>query len=390
MVNKKDTSKIRAYLVGGANGLDEIRMALTHHDEIELLGSSLNVSAAVEEFATWDVDVVLYGTNGPTLSTHELAGIREHTPSPIILLAPASEPSLLEQALGADLADALLLPQPAEGVIFAIRKVADRRGFGLPDASGRIITVFSPKGGTGKTITATNLGVAIAVCHQQRTLLVDLDLQFGDSAVALGLQPQATIYNLVSAPGELDAEKLQGYTTHHDCGLEVVAAPARPEEAELIPIPRIVRLLEVARESFDVVVVDTAPFLHGPILTALDHTDELLMMATLDVPTLKNVRQSLETLELISFPSERIALVLNRANAQAGIKRGDVEVALEQRVRYVIPDDPAAQLAVNRGLAVLLAEPQSDFARAVQQMADALLRETAPRRAARDAALERS
>jgi pilus assembly protein CpaE len=374
-----DTGKIRVYLLGGAEGIEEVHSALAHHDEIELLGSSLNVSAAVEEFSTWDVEVVLYATNGPTLSTHELAGIREHTMSPIVLLAPASEPSLLEQALAADVADALLLPQPAEGVIFAIRKVAARREAQSVDTSGRIITVFSPKGGTGKTITATNLGVAVAVCHQQRTLLIDLDLQFGDAAVALGLEPQSTIYDLVTAPGELDAEKLQGYTTHHECGLELVAAPSLPEEAELVAIPKLVRLLEVARESFDVVVVDTAPFLHGPVLTALDHSDELLLMATLDVPTLKNVRQSLQTLEQISFPSDRIALVLNRATAQAGIKRGDVEVALDRRVSYVIPDDPAAQLAVNRGLAVLLAEPESAFAQAVKQAAASLLREATPR-----------
>jgi pilus assembly protein CpaE len=384
-----EASRIRAYLVGGAEGLGEVRAALSDHDEIELLGSSPNVSAAVDELARWDVDVVLYGTNGPTLPTHELASIREHTAAPIILLAPASEPTLLEHAFRADVADALLLPQPAEGVIFAVRKAADRRDVDRLEAPGRIVSVFSPKGGTGKTMAATNLAVAFVVCNQQRTLLLDLDLQFGDCAVALGLQPQATIYDLVAAPGELDAEKLLGYTTRHECGLEVVAAPARPEEAELVAIPKLVRLLEVARESFDVVVVDTAPFLHGPILTALDHTDRLLMMATLDVPTLKNVRQSLETLELISFPSERIAMVLNRATAQAGIKRGDVEAALDLRVRYVLPDDPAAQLAVNRGAPVLLAEPSSEFARAVRELADALLRETAPR-PGRDLAAERS
>lgn len=387
MSDLEETSGIRAYLVGAPEELDEVRAVLSHHDEIELLGSGANVSAAAEELGAWDVDIVLWGTNGPTLATHELTAIREHTAAPIILLAPASEPSLLEQALGTDVVDALLLPQPAEGVIFAIRKAADRRDVGLPEAPGRVITVFSPKGGTGKTITATNLAVAFTVCHQQRTLLVDLDLQFGDAAVALGLQPQATIYDLVAAPGELDAEKLQGYTTRHECGLEVVAAPARPEEAELVAIPRLVRLLEVARESFDAVVVDTAPFLHEPILTALDHTDRLLMMATLDVPTLKNVRQSIETLELISFPAECVAVVLNRDTPAAGIKRGDVEAALDLRIRHVLPDDPAAQLAVNRGSPVLLAEPQSQFAQAVQQLADASLRQTVARHAA---AAERS
>jgi pilus assembly protein CpaE len=268
-------------------------------------------------------------------------------------------------------------------VIFAIHKATGRREARAPSALGHVFTVFSPKGGTGKTVTATNLAAAFASCRELRTLLVDLDLQFGDAATALGLEPEQTIYDLLTAPGELDAEKLHGYTTHHDSGVEVVAAPALPEEAELISLPKLVRLLEVAREAYDVVIVDTGPFLHGPILTAIDHTDRLLLMATLDVPTLRSVRQSLQTLDLISFPSERVAMVLNRATAQAGLKRGDVEAALDVRIRFTIPDDPAAQLAVNRGAPALVVEPRSEFSQSIRQLADSLLSEASTGRGSR-------
>src|SRR5205085_11758458 len=121
---------------------------------------------------------------------------------------------------------------------------------------GRVVTVFSPKGGTGKTVTASNLSAALAK-QGKKTLLLDLDLQFGDSAIVMGIEPEKTIYDLVVAPGELDFEKLAGYTTKHACGLDILPAPLRPEDAELVTEAKLGRLLEVARHSYYVIVVDT-------------------------------------------------------------------------------------------------------------------------------------
>ena len=109
--------------------------------------------------------------------------------------------------------------------------------------------MFSPKGGTGKTVIATNLAAALAKAEARRTLLLDLDLQFGDAAIMLGIEPEKTIYDLVVAPGELDPEKLAGYTTKHTCGLDILPAPLRPEDAELVTEAKLGRLLEVARAS---------------------------------------------------------------------------------------------------------------------------------------------
>ena len=185
--------------------------------------------------------------------------------------------------------------------------------------------MFSPKGGTGKTVIATNLAAALAKDDERRTLLLDLDLQFGDAAIMLGIEPEKTIYDLVIAPGELDPDKLAGYTTTHKSGLDVLPAPLRPEDAELVTEAKLGRLLEVARVCYDVIVVDTSPFFHGPMLATLDRTDELLLVCGLDVPTLKNVRLALQTLELLSFPPTRIRVVLNRANTKVGMKQREVE-----------------------------------------------------------------
>jgi pilus assembly protein CpaE len=233
--------------------------------------------------------------------------------------------------------------------------------------------VFCPKGGTGKTVTATNLATALAKYHSKRTLLLDLDLQFGDAAIMLGIEPDKTIQDLVTAPGELDPEKLAGYTTRHASGLDVLPAPVRPEDAELVTEQKLTRLLEVAKQSYDVIVVDTSPFFHGPMLATLDRTDELLLLCGLDVPTIKNVRLSIQTLELLSFPPDRIKVVLNRANSNVGMKRTEVEAALETKVRFEIPSDRAVPLAVNRGNPAVLADAGCDFSRGVRDMAKGLL-----------------
>jgi pilus assembly protein CpaE len=368
--------KARIFVTGSCDGLDQLRDALERHGEIELVGTSVGVSESAGVLTGGHLEVILHGTRSSTLPVDEIATIREHTRAPIILLASGEASVLLEEALEADVSDVLLLPQMTENVVFAIRK-AGRSGLrpapsSVPTRRGRIVTVFSPKGGTGKTVMSTNLAAAFAKFEGKRALLLDLDLQFGDAAIMLGLEPEKTIYDLVVAPGELDSEKLAGYTTRHPSGLDILPAPVRPEDAELVTETKLSRLLEVARESYDVIVVDTSPFFHGPMLATLDRTDELLLVCGLDVPTLKNVRLALQTLELLAFPQNRIRVVLNRANSKVGMKRSEVEGALEVKVRFEVASDRAVPIAVNRGNPAVLAEPGADFSKAIRDMAKAL------------------
>ena len=370
--------KVRVFVTGSCDGLAELREALGRHSEVEMVGWSEGVTESAATLTGGHLQVVLHGTRNSGLPEDELAAIREHTQSPVILLASGEASALLEQALEADVSDVLLLPQMTENVVFSIRKASHsgRRtvggGGGHASRRGRIVTVFSPKGGTGKTVTATNLACTFAKYEGKNTLLLDLDLQFGDAAIMLGLEPEKTIYDLVVAPGELDSEKLAGYTTRHPSGLDILPAPLRPEDAELVTEAKLARLLEVARESYDVIVVDTSPFFHGPMLATLDRTDELLLVCGLDVPTLKNVRLSLQTLELLAFPQNRIRVVLNRANSKVGMKPGEVEGALEVKVRFELPSDGKVPLAVNRGTPIVLADDKADFSRAMREMAKGL------------------
>ena len=364
--------RLRVYMTGTCDGSDTLRDALAAHPELDFVGASEHVAEAAAALAGGHIAVVLHATRSSTLPADELASIREHTRAPVMIVASGESSALLDEALDADVADVLLLPQLAENVVFAIRKAAHssrRVHTAVAGKSGTLVTVFSPKGGTGKTVTATNLATALAKHEGKRTLLLDLDLQFGDAAIMLGVEPEKTIFDLVVAPGELDSEKLAGYTTHHASGLEILPAPLRPEDAELVTEAKLGRLLEVARESFDAIVVDTSPFFHGPMLATLDRTDELFLVCGLDVPTLKNVKLALQTLELLSFPKSRVRIVLNRSNSKVGMKQSEVEAALGLKVDFEIPSDRAVPLAVNRGKPVVIADESADVSRALRQMA---------------------
>ena len=366
------TGAVRLYFVGACDGFDTLRSALGELEDIEVVGSSTHVAEATAPLAGGHLDCVLYATRGADFPDGDVAAIREQTRAPIILVASGSEATvMLEEALARDVADVLLLPQLTQNVAFAIRKAAHaRRQLETAVHRGRVITVFSPKGGTGKTVVSTNLAASLSKREKKRTLLLDLDLQFGDSAIVLGIEPEKTIYDLVVAPGELDAEKVAGYVSRHPSGLDVLAAPLRPEDAELVTEAKIIALLEVVRSSYDAVVVDTSPFFHGPMLATLDRTDELLVLCGLDVPTLKNVRLALQTLELLSFPTSRIRYVMNRVNANLGLKTREVEEGLKVKIACELPMDRRVQVCVNRGEPIVLAEPRAEFAKAIASLVE--------------------
>jgi pilus assembly protein CpaE len=301
----------------------------------------------------------------------DVAAIRRQTTAPIILLVTGGGPDVVEAALSAGVDDVLLLPQRRETIAFAVRKAA-QASRAAATQNGNVITVFSPKGGTGKTVLATNIASYLASKSRKRVLLIDLDLQFGDAAIMLGLDPERTMFDLVQAGGDLDPGKLVAYTTRHKSGLDVLVAPMLPEHAELVTEDRVVRLVEVARDAYDIVVVDTSPFFYGPMLALLGPTDQLLLLCGLDVPTLKNVRLSLRTLELLGFPPSRTNLVLNRVTPDVGLTGRDVEEALGVRVAFEVPNDPVVAPSVNRGAVPALKEADSEFALAVGRVAAAL------------------
>ena len=374
-----DGSPIKTFITGACAGLAEVRQALQGHPEIEIVGTAVEPGKADQKLASSGAQVILHGTaRGDRLPGSEIDAIRHATAAPIILVTSGGAGALLHEALGAGIADVVMLPQLTDALVFTIKKtcqLAATRG-GTPSslrastAEGRVLTVFSPKGGVGKTVLATSLATQIARRAGRRVLLVDLDLQFGDAAIMMGVEPEKTIYDLVMTTGELDPEKLAGYVISHPSGVDVVPSPVRPEDAELVAEDRVGRLLDVAKETYDAIVVDTPAFFQATTLATLDRTDRLLLVTTLDIPSVKNVKLTLQTLNLLHYPKERIHLVINHGMSKAELDRKEVEKALDLKAAFEIPGDREVGVAVNRGVPVPMSAPRSGVSKVMTEMAE--------------------
>jgi pilus assembly protein CpaE len=304
-----------------------------------------------------------------------------HGPA-IVAVTDAHPARWFEDALALGVDEVLCTPDSPEALGMAVAKakaMRSRRATAQTMASiaplpakgtrnAHIFTVFSTKGGSGKTVIATNLAVCFAR-QGKRTLLVDLDLHSGDDALVLGLSPRWTMLDLVQSPGDLDAEKLAGFVTRHSGGVDLLPAPTRPDEEELVSIERLEPLLAVARSSYDAVVIDTSSQFAPATLLAIDHTDTLLLVGASDVPTIKSLKIALETLDLLEVDLTDIRIVMNRSGAKVGLEDRDVERTLRRQITYTLPSDKSIPISVNRGQPVVIDAPKSRVARSMFDMA---------------------
>jgi pilus assembly protein CpaE len=245
-------------------------------------------------------------------------------------------------------------------------------GAGAAAASGRqgkLITVFSPKGGVGKTTLAVNLAVAFHAKDQAKVCLVDLDLGFGDIAITLQIFPARTIADTVGLEHDLDFRTLEPLLTPHREGISVLVAPVQPDAKESIHASLVSRILVLLKQNFDYVVVDTSPAFDEHVLQAFDETDELLLVATLDVPTLKNVKIASETLDLLNFPKSRRRLVLNRSDDKVGLTADKVEHTLTMKIAQAIPTSHAVAHATNSGEPIVSSNPRHAVSLAMLSLA---------------------
>jgi pilus assembly protein CpaE len=235
------------------------------------------------------------------------------------------------------------------------------------DRPGRIITVFSAKGGCGKTVLSTNLAAALATTGPE-VALVDLDLNFGDVAIMLQLYPTRTIQDAAAA-GELDAVTLRSYLTPHQTGIWALVAPTEPTVADTVSASSVATILKLLRSGFGYVVVDTPTVLSDQVLAAFDESDTIVLLATLDVPSIKNLELTLQTMEQLRYPRSRILLVVNRADSRVGLRVPDVERLLGRPVDATIPSSRSVPLSVNKGSPIILEEPRGNVAEAIRRVA---------------------
>jgi pilus assembly protein CpaE len=235
---------------------------------------------------------------------------------------------------------------------------------------GQLVTVFSAKGGCGKTTVATNLAATLAQGGSRRVCLVDLDLSFGDVAIAMQLFPVRTIADAVGL-SRLDETAVRSLLTVHSPGLDTLVAPVEPGSAENVPAQLVSELLTVLKTMFDVVVVDTPPAFTDHVLAAFDVSEHLVLLATLDIPALKNLKLTLETLDMLGYARDRWHVLLNRSDSKVGLSVHDVEKTLKTSIACELPSSRAVPASINRGVPIALDEPGHPVSQALRKFAEA-------------------
>ncbi|HSH59859.1 MAG TPA: AAA family ATPase [Acidimicrobiales bacterium] len=243
---------------------------------------------------------------------------------------------------------------------------------------GRVFAVASATGGCGKTFMATNLAYFLAHHSGKRVCVIDLDLQFGEVSTALRLKPRYTIYDALhreeSEEGDL-SEHMGEYLVTHETGVHVLAAPKDPSEADRISSPEVTRVIEAVRQHFDYVVVDTPSALTEIVLAAFEGAERLFVLATLDLPSVRNLGVFLTTLEKLKVPTDNIRLILNKAESDVGIEISQVEKLFPQGFEAVLPYAKEVSRSINLGMPVMASAPNSEVSRNMAPTMSSLLPE---------------
>jgi pilus assembly protein CpaE len=241
---------------------------------------------------------------------------------------------------------------------------------GAPRRRGQLLTVFSAKGGVGKTTVATNLSTMLA-SDQTRVCLVDLDLAFGDVAITLQIFPSRTIADAVPMQADLDMAGLESLLTPVSDGLVTLVAPVQPDAKDTISSALVARVFELLVEHFDFVVVDTPPSFDDHVLQAFDMSDQILLVTTPDIPALKNLKVALETLQLLNISQDQLKLILNRAQPKVGVTAEEVSASLGMTITAMIPSSADVPASINRGEPIVTADPRHPASRGIAVLAEA-------------------
>jgi pilus assembly protein CpaE len=303
--------------------------------------------------------------------------VKQRPDRPVVVLCEGNSNGFVQRAFEAGADDFITIPETSQHVGFALQKaLARKRGAAVASgvALAPMICIVGPKGGTGKTLTAANLAFGLAEAGA-RPVIIDLDLQFGDVGLALGLAPERTIYDLAKSGSSLDAEKIDGYLMEHPLGVKVLVAPTRPDQAGSVTVEFLREVYANLRSTFDFLIVDTPPGFTPEVIASIDSASHVCMVGMLDALSLKNTKLGLETLDLMGFNREHISFVLNRADTRVGITKDDVAAIVGRQPDILVPSNRDIPRAVNAGLPIIASDAKSDAARAFRALATIYLNE---------------
>ena len=405
-----DGEKIRILIVDDiADTRENLAKLIGFEPDMEVAGTAGGGQEAVNMAKQHRPHVILMDINMPDMDGITATEIISNTvpESPIIMMSVQGEQDYLRRSMLAGAREFLVKPFSADELINSIRHVhelekvrraryapiapaAPAGGPAVPVAgreTGKIITFFSPKGGVGRTTIATNLAVALHQLTGKPVVLVDGSLPFGDIAVILNMSPKAkTIADLIGSFDNTDSDVLESVLVSHSTGIKVLLAPPTPESAELITGANMKHILELLRERYAYIVVDTWPSFQEQVITMLDVADVILTLMTLEITSLKNVRVFMEIAEKLGYGSDKVQLVANRNDSSGGIKASDVEASLGRKIPHtIVSDGRTLVLAVNRGVPFVISHRESQVAKDIFTLAQRISAD-APEAAAAGAA----
>ncbi|MGI9596561.1 MAG: hypothetical protein ACR2QK_10395 [Acidimicrobiales bacterium] len=356
-----------------ASSLAEMETSLGHCPYVVVLGPSCAEPADLAMVERWnrshpDVATVLVTSELSTQLLHKAlrAGVKD------VLSAP------IDQALLLETVDRVAQSLPGNTEHRAVGGEISEAAPLEEGESGRVISVFSTKGGSGKSVTATNLGVLLAKRSPKPVVLLDGHMQFGDVAVMLKLQPQHTAIDAIAQIDSLDASMMERFmTVHEPSGLYVLPAPLEPGFADQITGEQVSKLIAAVRGFAGHVLVDLPAIFNEVVLSVIEDSDEIVLVAGLDIPNIKNVKIGLSTLQMLNVPTERLHLVLNRADSKVKLNVSEVERTLGVSAAAHVPSDVVVPISVNKGSPVVISAPKSGPARAFEELASRFLDATA-------------
>lgn len=359
----------------------------------QLFDGRLPVARTLDEASqtieSGDVRMVLLGpTYKDDKHMEQIRTLHNQDPALVLMLVAEEVTSdLLRRGMRAGVSDVLETPLDEPKIEAAIEQfghdVLKRQSASVkPRASvegaqGRLVTITSAKGGSGKTVVATNVALLLNRIPDIKVCLVDADLQFGDVCLVLQLEPRFTMVNASHELHHLDGELLDSLLTEHPSGLKVLAAPLEPAFADDITTTGLMQMVDVLLENFDYVVIDTASMLDELILSLFEKSDDILMIVDMDLPSVKNAKLALETMRLLKFSTANVKLVMNRSNAKARLDNKEIENALKMRISAAVPSDAVVAASVNEGRPVVETDPKSRVAKGFESVA-ALIAEKIP------------
>lgn len=356
---------------------DVVDTAISPNSDIHIVGVVDGLAESWKSLQDTSPDLLVIVCAGD--SDHALLLVdratKERADRPVVVLAEGAQNGFVRRVFEAGADDIVTLPESADRVEFALLKAVARKLGAAAGAAGAapLVCVLGPKGGTGKTLTACNLGVALAM-DGRRVLVIDLDLQFGDIGLALGLRPDRTLADLAKAGGSIDAEKARAYSVRHEpSGLDALLAPTRPDQAAYVTVDFLKALYAAVRPAYDFVVVDTPPGFTPEVIASIDASTDVCMVGMLDALSLKNTKLGMETLDLMGYDPERIVVLLNRADSRVGIDREDVRSILGREPEVLVPSDREITRTVNEAQPIVMAKERSEAARAYRQLAERIL-----------------